>query len=281
MYAMRRFRFTLSIFSSASAEFFLFTRNYLMAIVTTPAFAASGSLGFGSGPVSTTGNIGTGDFICFCFYAGGSSSEAYPATTFSAGGVSGSVLYTQWAGSGSYQNIAVGIAQNVATASGTISFNNSSLWTGGMGAWAMAGVLITGESFSSITVAAESLWVIQQDPQTASATIPTSGVGIAFIGGYGGTGTADPTTWASPFTGSSTLESQTTALNGASVSGAICTTSGSQTASATGTGDDWDYGAGALVFLTVQQASSAPAVFASIAIPRKMFLKPKRPFVLR
>ncbi len=140
---------------------------------------------------------------------------------------------------------------------------------------AVAGGLITGENPSGTVTGTNNL--TQNDPQQATGSVPTGGIGIAFIASGGSTTNLDPTSWTAGATGSwarsATLKSYTS--GDACCAGASTTSTGSVTASATGN-SAWAFGNGDIAMVTFSPASTAPTTLASIAIPRKMFLPPKK-----
>jgi len=200
-----------------------------MAISWTPTFANAGTAGFGSSYSATGQTLGTGDIVVFIFNdISGLTPWTPPSVTVA--GVSTSLLGTIT--DSSSVSISVYIASGVSSSTGTIAVSSS----GAMANLALAGGLITGESLISGTVSGTNN-LISSDPQQATGSVPTGGIGIAFIAAIGGSTTRNPTSWTAGETGTWTRSSAMEAFDStiAECAGASTTSSGSVTASATGT----------------------------------------------
>jgi hypothetical protein len=217
--------------------------------------------------------LGTGDIVVFVFNdISGLTPWTPPSVTVA--GVSTSLIGTVT--DSSSVSISVYVASGISSSTGNIVISASV-----MNDMAVAGGLITGESVISGTVSGTNN-LISGDPQQATGSVPSGGIGIAFIGAVPGATSFNPTSWTAGATGtwarSATMESFDAST--AACAGASTTSSGSVTASATGT-NAWAFSTGGIVVATFSGANVTPAALASIAIPRKIFLPPKKKFYQR
>ena len=196
-----------------------------MSISWTSTFANTGTGGFGSSYTVSGATLGAGDIVVFVYLDIAGLGAETPTVTVA--GVSASLLGTVTDSSDT--NISVFLAANVNSATGNVVVSASVIAD-----IAVAGGLITGENPSGTVTGTNNL--TQNDPQQATGSVPTGGIGIAFIASGGSTTNLDPTSWTAGATGSwarsATLESYTS--GDACCAGASTTSTGSVTASATG-----------------------------------------------
>jgi hypothetical protein len=226
-----------------------------MAISWTPTFANAGSAGFGSSYTASSQTLGTGDIVVFVFNnIGGLSPWTPPSVTVA--GVSANLIGS--VSDSSNLSISVYLASGVSSSTGNIVVSATV-----MGDIALAGGLITGESPVSATVTGvDNLG--QSDPQQATGSVPTGGIGIAFIAAAGNTTSPLPTTWTAgevgTWTASSTMEAYS--AGNAACSGASTTTTGSVTASAAGAvAQSWAFGNGGIAMVTFSASGGGAVAF--------------------
>ena len=208
----------------------------------TPTFAVANSAGFGSTINATGLTLGTGDILVFLYLDIAGLGPFTPTVTVA--GVTASLVGTVTDSTDTQINVF--FAAGVAPGTGTIAVSG-----GTMNDYALAGGLLTGENHTSGVVTGVNN-LTRGDPRQATGSVPSGGIGIAFIAAAGNTTSPLPTTWTAgatgTWTGSSTMEAYTS--GDAACSGASTTSAGSVTASATGSvGQAWSFGNGGIAMV--------------------------------
>jgi hypothetical protein len=140
--------------------------------------------------------------------------------------------------------INVFLATGVTSGTGTIAVSG-----GTMNDYALAGGLLTGEDHTSGVVTGVNN-LTRGDPQQATGSVPSGGIGIAYIAAVGGSTNNNPTSWTSGAVGTWTRSATMEAFDAstANCAGASTTSTGSVTASATGT-NAWAFGNGGIAMV--------------------------------
>jgi len=113
-----------------------------------------------------------------------------------------------------------------------------------------------------------------------TGTTASGGLTVAAFGVEGVE--SSPVTWAGATTAGSTMEASATGSgNSVSISAASVSAPGSASVTAEGNGANTGFTNNALIMLAFPPTGVTSSALASIAIPRKMFLKPKSKFYLR
>jgi hypothetical protein len=210
-------------------------------ITWTPTFANTGTGGFGTSYTVTGATLGTGDIVVFVYMDISGLGAEIPTVTVA--GTSATLLGTVTDSSAT--QITVYLATGISSSTGNVVVSASTVAD-----IAVAGGLITGENSGSGAVTGVDN-LTRGDPQQATGSVPSGGIGIAFIAAVPGATNFNPTSWTSGAVGTWTRSATMESFDGSTAicAGASTTSSGSVTASATGT-SAWAFANGGIAMVT-------------------------------
>ena len=227
-----------------------------------------------SAPWTITGaTLGTGDIFLFLYAAGYA-------------GITGDISVTINGNAATLLGSAISIGSDAAmvwTAANTGSTGNIVIAsTSTFGDMAANWFVITGEGTPTLTTFEGNF--AQFDPQgPVTGTIAFGGVGIVAAFGDTLSGTPLPMTWSGATSAGSTMEAYGSGGNNIACSAASVSSAGSASVEASGSTNAMNFADAALLMLAFPASggSGGGSGLASIAIPRKVFLRPKKIFYQR